>query len=319
MLGGVASGLAYHSGIDVRLVRLLFLMAAMFSFGLAVFGYLAAWVLLPVAAPDSPLAQRRKRRRLSGRQVAFVLMGFGAAMMLGIAGAQLKLLTAVAFVALGVWLLVREKDDVEDEMPYPFAGDGDVVSTTPEYERYIANRAKRLEQQQVRRNRNIAIAAAASGVVLIGLLGGTFLDPSEPSGMEIEAPADLSTAPIPVAGDEVGIDGADETQYIFDSTVQLQPGRVSAVTDRRYEVVNGTFELDLTSTFLDQPAAITVAANNSTVNMRLPADAPVEVSTMLSDSSFSTEGRRHASVDGVGLSIELIASDSTGQIEWVEP
>lgn len=47
LLGGVCSGLAHYLGADVTLVRLLTVVAALFSLGTVAIAYVAAWVLVP--------------------------------------------------------------------------------------------------------------------------------------------------------------------------------------------------------------------------------------------------------------------------------
>ena len=47
MVAGVCSGVADYLGLDVTLVRLLTVVAAIFTGGAVAVGYLAAWVLMP--------------------------------------------------------------------------------------------------------------------------------------------------------------------------------------------------------------------------------------------------------------------------------
>ncbi len=54
MLGGVCAGLAEYFGIDVTLVRILFVMAIIAPIP-AVFPYLIMWVLMPVKPSMSTL------------------------------------------------------------------------------------------------------------------------------------------------------------------------------------------------------------------------------------------------------------------------
>src|SRR5215510_6270797 len=51
LLGGVASGVAEHLGVDVTLTRVAFVILALLGgFGVVVYG--ALWVLLPVGRPE---------------------------------------------------------------------------------------------------------------------------------------------------------------------------------------------------------------------------------------------------------------------------
>jgi len=47
VLGGVCAGVADYLGVDPTLVRLLTVVAALFSLGTVVIAYVAAWALLP--------------------------------------------------------------------------------------------------------------------------------------------------------------------------------------------------------------------------------------------------------------------------------
>ncbi len=47
ILGGVCSGLADYFGVDATLVRVLTVIAAIFSLGTAVVAYVVAWALMP--------------------------------------------------------------------------------------------------------------------------------------------------------------------------------------------------------------------------------------------------------------------------------
>ena len=47
MVAGVCSGIADYLGVDVTLVRVLAVVALVFSFGAALVVYVAAWILMP--------------------------------------------------------------------------------------------------------------------------------------------------------------------------------------------------------------------------------------------------------------------------------
>lgn len=49
MIAGVCSGVADHVGLDPTLVRLLTVVAAVFSVGAVAVAYIAAWILMPEA------------------------------------------------------------------------------------------------------------------------------------------------------------------------------------------------------------------------------------------------------------------------------
>jgi phage shock protein PspC (stress-responsive transcriptional regulator) len=54
-LGGVASGMAYFFGLDVAVIRLLFLIAAFFGFG--IIAYIVLWIIVPEASSITDQAQ----------------------------------------------------------------------------------------------------------------------------------------------------------------------------------------------------------------------------------------------------------------------
>ncbi len=47
MIAGVCSGVADYFGVDVTLVRLIAVVAAVLGFGTLIVAYLVAWVLMP--------------------------------------------------------------------------------------------------------------------------------------------------------------------------------------------------------------------------------------------------------------------------------
>lgn len=47
VIGGVCAGLADYTGVDATLVRVLAVVAALFSLGTAVVAYVVAWALMP--------------------------------------------------------------------------------------------------------------------------------------------------------------------------------------------------------------------------------------------------------------------------------
>lgn len=65
MLAGVCAGLAEHFGVDVNLVRLGFAIVTIFSAGVGVLVYLAAWVILPEEGDDTSIAETWMNKRRS--------------------------------------------------------------------------------------------------------------------------------------------------------------------------------------------------------------------------------------------------------------
>jgi phage shock protein C len=56
MICGVAAGFAEYFGVDVVLVRVLFVLAAVFSVGAGVLAYVAGWLLIPEEGESSSIA-----------------------------------------------------------------------------------------------------------------------------------------------------------------------------------------------------------------------------------------------------------------------
>ena len=52
LVGGVLAGLAERTGIDVVVLRVLFVVAAVASGGLALLGYVVAWAAIPPAGEE---------------------------------------------------------------------------------------------------------------------------------------------------------------------------------------------------------------------------------------------------------------------------
>jgi signal transduction histidine kinase len=74
MAGGIAAGLAERTGFDVTLVRIVFVVATLLTSGIALAGYVLAWLLLPRADEDSNIASRALG---DGRGITLAV-GFGA-------------------------------------------------------------------------------------------------------------------------------------------------------------------------------------------------------------------------------------------------
>lgn len=64
-IGGVCSGIARYFGLDVSLVRLIFLISVFFSFSFTFWLYLILWMVLPARGTELSWRMRRKARRLS--------------------------------------------------------------------------------------------------------------------------------------------------------------------------------------------------------------------------------------------------------------
>jgi len=57
LLAGVCSGIAEYVGIDVTVIRLLFVVLGVVTFGVGVLIYLAAWIVIPEEGEDQSIAE----------------------------------------------------------------------------------------------------------------------------------------------------------------------------------------------------------------------------------------------------------------------
>jgi phage shock protein C len=66
LLAGVCSGIAEYVGIDVTIVRLLFVVLGVVTFGLGVLIYLAAWIVIPEEGEDQSIAENMLKKTGGG-------------------------------------------------------------------------------------------------------------------------------------------------------------------------------------------------------------------------------------------------------------
>jgi phage shock protein PspC (stress-responsive transcriptional regulator) len=57
LLAGVCAGIAEYVGIDVTVIRLLFVALGVVTFGIGVLIYLAAWIVIPEEGEDQSIAE----------------------------------------------------------------------------------------------------------------------------------------------------------------------------------------------------------------------------------------------------------------------
>jgi signal transduction histidine kinase len=74
MAGGIAAGLAERTGFDVTLIRIVFVVATLFTSGIVLAGYMLAWLLVPRADQDGNIATRA----LEDRRGLTLAVAFGA-------------------------------------------------------------------------------------------------------------------------------------------------------------------------------------------------------------------------------------------------
>ena len=97
VLGGVAAAIADHTGASVGLVRLGFLVAALFG-GFGIVLYLAAWALVPESGANDSAAEKWLRNLTTPGKRA-------GAFLIGIAGLVILVGAAPATIAAAIALL----------------------------------------------------------------------------------------------------------------------------------------------------------------------------------------------------------------------
>ena len=117
VLGGVAAGIARYFAVDPIVIRILFVVAAVFA-GVGILAYVAGWLLLPEEdAPRGPV-ERVDWRQLAG----CVLLGIGLLVTLGRFGFWIdeQVVWALGLIGIGgavLWL--RGRDTRSGDAPSP--------------------------------------------------------------------------------------------------------------------------------------------------------------------------------------------------------
>ncbi len=104
--GGVASGVAHYYGLDVSLVRLLFVILAL-STGIGFVAYFLAWLIIPRADVWPPTGPPRPLRSLSNRDIGIGLALVGALLAIALGGGDGGFIIPVVLIGGGVWLLLQ--------------------------------------------------------------------------------------------------------------------------------------------------------------------------------------------------------------------
>jgi len=121
-LGGVASGVAHYYGLDVSLVRLLFVILAL-STGIGIVAYFLAWLIIPRADVWPPAGPPRPLRSLSNRDIGIGLALVGALLAIALGGGDGGFLIPVVLIGGGVWLLLQGETNPAPAAPAaPTAG-----------------------------------------------------------------------------------------------------------------------------------------------------------------------------------------------------
>lgn len=109
VLGGVAAGIADQTGASVGLVRLGFLIAALFA-GFGVLLYVAAWLLIPETGADQSSAERwLENLTTPGKRLGAFLIGIAALVIL--AGAAPVTIFAAATLLAAAALLSNQPEE----------------------------------------------------------------------------------------------------------------------------------------------------------------------------------------------------------------
>ncbi|MBO0855700.1 MAG: PspC domain-containing protein [Nocardia sp.] len=127
-IAGVAAGFGRRYDVDPVLVRVAFVISALFG-GSGVVLYLAAWLLLPAAgesaSPAAALIGRGRGSHSPGRTVVLIVLLVIAMSTTGPIGVGLGGSGAIGFAVMiaGWWLLYLRQPEPPDESTYPSAGD----------------------------------------------------------------------------------------------------------------------------------------------------------------------------------------------------
>jgi phage shock protein C len=66
LLAGVCAGIAEYVGIDVTVIRLIFVVLGVVTFGVGALVYLAAWIVIPEEGEEQSIAENLIKKTGSG-------------------------------------------------------------------------------------------------------------------------------------------------------------------------------------------------------------------------------------------------------------
>jgi hypothetical protein len=260
----VASGVATYFGLDVSLVRLVFVLVALGT-GVGFLAYLLAWLIIPRADHWPPAGARTSTRSLSRRDIGLALAGSGIFLALVFGGGTAgSFLVPLLLVGGGVWLLVQTPAD-ETRAGAPAVGyapvDEPVMATVggPPPSAYSAPPLTPPGPPVPPRSRSRRVGIFMA--VLIGIFALMILPLMALAGIAAWA---IST----------GIDDP--------ATVDLAPSTVEALPiDLDYEAAE--IELDLTGIpvadiqALDEPSVVDIDVDFGKIVVTVPDDLDVSV------------------------------------------
>lgn len=110
-LAGVASGVAQHTGVDVSIIRLAFVLFTLVT-GVGLLIYIAAWLIVPKAEMWPPVGGRTPTSAVTSRQLAIGAVVVGLAVLIFFGGGSFgETVIPLALIGAGVWLLLQGPAD----------------------------------------------------------------------------------------------------------------------------------------------------------------------------------------------------------------
>jgi phage shock protein C len=104
MIAGVCAGLADYFDIDVSVIRVLFVLAALVTGGLA----LVAYIVLAVVLPRPALVGKPGKRTVAGNDIEENVQSLAGELRANESVGTLRNLLALGLIILGIWLLIGQ-------------------------------------------------------------------------------------------------------------------------------------------------------------------------------------------------------------------
>ncbi len=270
-LGGVASGISHHYGIDVSLVRIAFVVFTLAS-GFGLVTYLLAWLIIPRAKFWPPVAMAKPIRALSGREIGVGLLLLGALVAVWFnGGAVSQVLVPLILIGGGVWLLTQP--DTEKALQ----NSGHQPGHNPAYRAAPASGHGAAGQQFNTQAQPVDTILAGPGT----MPRGTPVAPASRRRRRVLFGGLAFLVALPVLGIIAGIIALASADFDFDVTeVNLQPQSVEAVP-QSVSQERGDILIDLTdlepSMFSDASVPIDVDVDVGKIEVIVPDDLTVDV------------------------------------------